>query len=248
MPDAGEGFNSVAPLRTVHELGTLITRLQNRAPGLAGMGCLSGWSGFGKTSAALWATNRFGCVNVQVQSSWSAKFFCERVLIELGERAPRGTVGSMVSQITEMLAIRDTPLLIDEADYLMKKRAIEIVRDIYEGSQVPVILIGEEKMPVKLAQWDRIHNRVGGWAQAQEALLEEVHLLARIYAPGIEIDDALAKLIHKGSRKNFRRICTNLSELREISLVLNKTFLTREDWGDREVFAGVHPDARAEPS
>lgn len=246
LPPNGTLYNSVAPLRTVQALATLIEKLKSRQDGLPGMGCLSGWSGFGKTSAALWATNTYECVNVQVQSTWSGKFLCEVILRELGER-PKGTIAHLVSRITELLAVRDVPLLIDEADHLMNRRTIEIVRDIYEGSQVPVILIGEEEMPTKLRAWDRIHNRMGGWAVAEPADIEDLYHLAAIYAPGIQIEPALAKLILTGSAYNLRRISTNLGDVRELALVSGSDAVNLRDWGDRQIFTGQAPAPRSVP-
>lgn len=56
----------------------------------------------------------------------------------------------MMDQIGEELSLSQRPLIIDEADFLVQKRMIEVVRDIYESSQATIILIGEEAMPVKL--------------------------------------------------------------------------------------------------
>ncbi|WP_236549860.1 ATP-binding protein, partial [Profundibacterium mesophilum] len=80
---------------------------------------------------------------------------------------PKGTVSEMVEAISAELAMSDAPLLIDEADMLVKRKMIEIVRDIYEGSGAPVILIGEELLPQKLQQWERIHGRMLDWVAAQ---------------------------------------------------------------------------------
>lgn len=246
MPQGETLRNSVAPLRTVQALATLIDQLQDRQDGLPGMGCLSGWSGFGKTSAAIFAMNEYGCVNVQVQSTWSGKYLCEQILRELGEQ-PRGTIARLVARISELLAERDVPLLIDEADHLVRRHTIEIVRDIYEGSQVPVILIGEEEMPTKLQAWDRIHNRMGGWAVAEAADLQDLLHLAPIYARGVEVERALAERILVGSAYNLRRICTNLGHVRELAAVKGVTRVTLADWGDRELFTGRAPAPRSVP-
>ena len=51
----------------------------------------------------------------------------------------------------------------DTEQYVFKpKKGLneEIVREISEASQVPVILVGEEQLPQKLARVERVHNRV----------------------------------------------------------------------------------------
>jgi DNA transposition AAA+ family ATPase len=104
----------------------------------------------------------------------------------LGEMSlrPKATVGDMVDQIAQHLAILDVPLIIDEADHLVARRMIEIVRDIYEGSQAPVILIGEELLPQKLREWERVHGRMLDWVAAQAADLADLNHSPRSMPPG----------------------------------------------------------------
>jgi DNA transposition AAA+ family ATPase len=147
--DGATLYNTVAPLRNVAALAQLIDRVKARAHGLPGMGTFYGPSGFGKTTAAIYATNRFQAVNVQVKSAWTRKKLCEAILHEMGV-PPRPTVGDMVDQIAQQLALLDVPLIVDEADFLVARKMIEILRDIHEGSGAPVVLIGEELLPQKL--------------------------------------------------------------------------------------------------
>jgi hypothetical protein len=227
----------------VQALATLIDRLQNRTDGLPGMGCFNGPSGFGKTSAAIYATNAFSAVNVQVQSTWSGKFLCQSILRELGE-TPRGTIAALVQRISELLAMRDVPLLIDEADHLLRKSLIEIVREIYEGSQVPVVLIGEEEMPQKLRAWERVHNRMLGWQEALEADLQDVRHLAPIYARGVTIEEDLAEHLLQVSARTVRRICVNLDLVAEFARRENLASVDLGLWGKRDLYTGAAPMAR----
>ncbi|KAF0674421.1 Holliday junction ATP-dependent DNA helicase RuvB, partial [Profundibacterium mesophilum KAUST100406-0324] len=77
-------YNSVAPLplRNVAALATLIERARTRAHSLPGMATFYGPSGFGKTTAALFSTNKFRAVTVQVKSTWTAKHLCKSILTE----------------------------------------------------------------------------------------------------------------------------------------------------------------------
>ena len=52
--------------------------------------------------------------------------------------------------------------MIDEADYLVSRHMIEVIRDIYESSRATIILIGEEMLPQSLTRWERVHNRMLG--------------------------------------------------------------------------------------
>jgi hypothetical protein len=47
--------NNVAPLRNVGLLSELVERVLNRTAGLPGMACFHGFSGYGKSFAAMYA-------------------------------------------------------------------------------------------------------------------------------------------------------------------------------------------------
>ena len=171
-------FNSFAPLRNVSAFLTLLKAVQNRGQGLPGMGTFYGPSGFGKSTAAIYAANTADACLVQMKSVWTRKKLCEAILSELS-LPPAATVANMVDQISEQLAITGTPLLIDEADVLVAKKMVEIVRDIYEASFAPVILIGEELLPQKLQRWERVHGRMLRWVAAEPGNERDFDLLSR---------------------------------------------------------------------
>ena len=184
MTEIQENINTVAPLRNVVAMVVLIERVKNRAHNLPGLARFYGPSGWGKSSAAIYATIRFNAVTVQVKSVWTQKTLCAAILAEVG-MPPEPTVSRMLDQISPHLALTGLPLLIDAADFLVQRQMIEIVRDIDEGSGAPVILIGEELLPQKLRPWERVHGRILDWVAAQPGDLTDLGHLARIYAPGI---------------------------------------------------------------
>lgn len=242
MPYDTPVHNTVAPLRNVGALNELIDRVQNRGIDLPGMACFYGPSGYGKTTAAVWNANASNAYQVQVKSVWTRKYLCEAIVRELG-LPPAKTVASMVDQIAEELMKSGRPLIIDEADYLVKTSMIEVIRDIYESSQAAVILIGEERLPQKLAKWERVHGRMLDWVAAQPADLREVGLLARIYCDGVEIEDKLAGLILKASNASVRRICVNLNMLAERARMHGLTQMGAGDWSGA-FFTGSAPAPR----
>ncbi|WP_323036223.1 ATP-binding protein [Pararhodobacter sp.] len=243
MTDETRLYNSVAPLRNVAALTALIDRVQNRAIGLPGMACFYGWSGFGKSTAAIYAANKFQAVLVQCKSSWTKKNLCKAVLAELGLPA-KGNTADLVDQISAQLAVHGMPLIIDEADHLIARKMVEIVRDIYEGSQAPVILIGEELLPQKLKEWERVHGRMLDWVAAEPADLADLNHLAPIYAPGIAITADLRVELLRMSHGSTRRVCVNLAKLGEQAQVLGVDEMSRANFDPREFFTGTAPKPR----
>ena len=234
--------NTIAPLRNVSLLAELIDRVQSRSYGLPGMATFHGFSGYGKSFAAIYSANKFDAYHVQVKSVWTRKKLCLSILKEMGVK-PDGTIPNMVDQIGEELSLSQRPLIIDEADFLVAKGMIEIVRDIYESSQASIILIGEENLPNALKRWERLHGRMLDWIAAQPASVADASHLSKIYAKNVEVKEDLLKALHKASGGSVRRICVNLDRIREFAQTRGVAELALPEY-DGGFFTGNPPTRR----
>lgn len=247
--DGAGGFNGVTtvmPLRNVMLLAELVERVRSRDPDLPGMACFSGPSGLGKTKAAAWSANEYGCYHVEMKESWSAKKFAAKVVECMG-LTPNGTIGDMVEQAGEELSKSGRPLLLDEAHLLATPRLIGIVRDLYESSAAAggtLVLIGEEMLPQTLARWERVHNRMLDWVRAQPCDLREVGLLARLKCPTLDLSDEVLELVLERSQARARRIVVNLCKISEHALKADKTKVGLKDISHVELFTGEAPRPR----
>lgn len=207
--------NTIAVLKNVTTSMVLLQRLIDRGANLPGIGVFSGPSGDGKSTAAQFAQNRLGAVYIEVRDYWTKKKFCEALYHEVSGLKPRGTVPVLMDEIIKFLGDHpQRPLIIDEADKMVDKGFIELIRDIYETTQVPVLLIGEELLPQKLQSVERVHNRVLAWEQSQPCDLEDTRALANIIIGNkLDVsDELLESILHKcGGRA--RRIATTLHEV-----------------------------------
>jgi DNA transposition AAA+ family ATPase len=200
-----------APLRNVASMSVLVERLRARGPHLPGFGVFHGYSGYGKTYAAIYAQNKTGGPRVEIGDSWTKKTLLRALLRELGVNEPRGTVADMAEQLIIRLAEPGhPPVFIDEADKLVDKGMIELVREVHEGSQCPFILIGEELLPQKLERSERAHNRVLEFVTAQPCDLDDTRKLASALASRFRFSDAVLDRIRTESEGRARRIVTNI--------------------------------------
>ena len=220
-PPASDGFErpaTLAPLRNVAAMMGLVQRLRDRGAHMPGLGVVHGFSGYGKTYAAIFAQNKTGGPRVEIGHSWTQKAFVSAILRELGVREPRGTVAILMEDAIRRLAQPGhPPLFIDEADKLVDKGMIELVREMHEASQAPIVLIGEEALPAKLERIERVHNRVLDWVAAQPCDLDDTRKLARLFCPALVIDDAVLAAMQRACDGRARRIVTNLFRLREFA-------------------------------
>ncbi len=194
MTRSPKAVNSIAPLRNVSALVAQVERLVNRQDGEPGLGCLYGPAGWGKTMARLYVCNKYRAYGLQADDTWTKKVMCLEILRQMGID-PAPTIAEMVRQIAAQLDKSGRVLIIDEADFVVKKSLIEIVRTIHEISQAPIILIGEAQMPEKLRKWERVYSRVLDWVATEPVTLSDGKMLAKLYAPGVEIEDDLLKAL-----------------------------------------------------
>jgi len=235
--------DSFAPLTNVALCLSALETAMGRDQHLPGLVEFHGPAGWGKSIAAAHARAVHNAYLVQVKSLWTRKAFLLAVLSEMGI-APEDTCYQMADQISEQLALSGRALIIDEFDHLVQQKAVEIVRDIYEGSNAPILIIGEEQLPNKLKLWERFHGRVPNFVAAQPADLEDAKLLRKFYVKKVAIEDDLLEHLVAALRGNVRRISTNLSLIEQEAMKDGKRKVDRDWWGERPLNTGEVPQRR----
>ncbi len=229
-----------APLRNVAAMGVLVERLRERPLHLPGLGVFHGYSGYGKTYAAIYAQNRSGGPRVEVGDSWTKRTFLRALLKEIGINEPRGSIADLAEQvITHLADPGHPPVFIDEADKLVDKNMIELVREVHEASQCPMVLIGEEMLPQKLERSERTHNRVLEFVMAQPCDLEDARKLATYLAPQVTFSDELLQRLVRETGGRARRIVTTLDRCVEWARSHGRATLDADYAG--EIYTGKSP-------
>lgn len=245
MPNNAPQVNeTTAPLTNVRLCYELMDRVVRREAHLPGMAVFYGHSGWGKTVAAILGAQKFKAHYVEVGDSWTKKTFLQKVLHAVG-KPTRGTIADLVDAVIFELGVEQTPLIIDEFDFVVDKKYLETVREIHDKSGAPIILIGEELLPSKIAaQSERFHNRVLDWVAAQPANERDTAHLAKLYCRDVTIAPDLLDAIHTRCEGRIRRICVNLDKVVEVSRLNGLDTVSLADWGDRKFFTGVAPARR----
>ena len=234
---------TTAPLTNVALCMSALEGAMNRSIHLPGMVVFYGASGLGKSFSASYAANYHQAYYVECKSLWTKKALLLAMAKEMGI-SPARTIYELADQIAEQLVLSQRPLIIDEMDHMVEKKSVEVIRDLYEASQAPILLIGEQGMPRKLKVWERFHGRILDFVEAQSASMDDAHYLSAIYARGANIADDLLEHIHSISKGSVRRICVNLDRVGEAAVSLGWDTATKALWGNRELFTGEAPVRR----
>lgn len=243
MTESNSIVNTIAPLVNVGLCMNTLQMAMNAPAHLPRLVSFSGPSGYGKSFAAAYCANKTQAYYVQAKSSWTKKAFLGAVLREMGIQ-PAKTIYEMTDQIAEQLVLSGRPLIVDEMDHIIEKNAVEIIRDIYEGSSAAILLIGEELLPTKLKRWERMHGRILHWGLAQPASIEDARVLARLYCRDIAIADDLLTRMVELAHGSVRRIVVNLERVREECLTLGRDDMDLDIWGRRDLYTGEAPKRR----
>ena len=225
-------------------LETLYTAI-DAPPGFPRLATFYGPSGYGKTVAAAAAAAKTTAAYLRVQSIWTQKNFLEELARELGVLSIANTAVRILRQIEDRIEHSPTPIIIDEMDNIVERRSVEIIRDIADATDAPILLIGEESLPAKLKEWERFDNRIIAHVAAQPSGLADGLLLRDIYANGVDIADDLIAHFVRECRGITRRIAVNIYNAQRIAVdELESKSIDLEGWGDRPVVNGEIPRRR----
>lgn len=230
--------NMSLALNTLHEA-------MEAGPGLPRIALFFGPSGYGKTVASAHAAAVTDAAYVQAREVWTAKSLLMAIAHELGIKHVRKTSYEIVDQIIEQLDRTQQPLILDESDYLVKKQFVDIIRDIHDATNVPIMMIGEEALPGRLKEWERFDNRILVATMAQPSTLADGRLLRNIYCQRVRIEDDLVDHFTTRCKGITRRIVANLNMAQRIAVdELSMMSIDRAAWADRPVMTGDVPVRR----
>lgn len=232
---------SVALLRNVVSMVQLVEQLQNRNPMLPGLGCYYGHTGDGKSMASVFAANRFRAYYVETMSYWTRKDFLGAVATSM-DLTPGRTVSDRATQIIAELKRRRRPLLIDEADKAFDRGWIELVRDLHDASGASIVLIGEKRLPDKLATIERVHGRVLSWVATEGVNADDLDQLIGIYSHDVEIAaDLRAKLLD--ATDSARYLTANIQQIRSDARTRGLARMDAASW-QGVIYRGEPPRAQ----
>lgn len=234
-----------APLQNLQLFEKLYDTCKNTPFYLPHWGCFHGVAGYGKTTAAGHVRASNNCVLIECGSTWAAGTLVDALCSELLIR-PKGGVSNRVQQIIRVLADNPVPMVFDEADHLVKKSLIDVIREIADKTQAPVIFIGEQMMPDKLKQFERAYSRVGHWARSVPCSMGDARLLVKSVfgKDGVAVsDDLLVKLLNE-AEGSTRRLAAKLYDGAQVAKAKGLKSLTIENYRGEARFG--EPNTRFE--
>ena len=190
---------------------TMMNNLLNRAEGVPGMGLVYGEPGLGKTQAIKWWAFKNDAILIRCNQMMSSKWLLREILDYMSEIKPY-TVSDSFDEVIKNLILKPRVLIVDEVDYLTmeKVKSIEILRDIHDKTNVPVVLVGMTSANSRLKKFSHLYDRLSEIVKFERFSKVDIMTIIKELSE-IEMTDCAIKYIY-----------SNYNRFRQIVKVINK--------------------------
>ena len=176
--------------------------LKKGVRGRMGMMLAFGPPGTGKTFITQKLAMQEDYVYVRCKYIDKPRSLLQAIVAELGEE-PIGFVSKLFNQALDQLLTRPRTLILDEADYMVHAGIIEIIRDLNDMANTPIIIAGMGNIDKKLQRFPHFVDRIRAIVHFKLFDLEEIKLLGRQVCEAA-IDDSGYQYIIKIGQGKFR--------------------------------------------
>lgn len=137
----------------------LIENLLNKPKNIPKMGLIYGEPGLGKSQTALWLACKYNAIYLRATNLMTGRWLLEEIAKEMNE-IPRYLTSDNFNLIVQKLKQKTQLIIVDEIDYLMNNlKTIEILRDIHDETNCPIIFVGMGLAHKKLERYKHLFDR-----------------------------------------------------------------------------------------
>lgn len=183
--------------------------------GRVGMGLVFGEPGTGKTEMA----QKYAIDNdypyIRATDIMSRRSLLSKIATELGEE-PAFRSDDLFNQIVSLLLEHPRTMIIDEVDYLVRGGMVEVLRDINDVTNIPVVLVGMHQVDKKLKRFRHLWDRFSAVVRFKTFGLEDIASLAAQICE-VPISEDGIRFIHERGHGKFRRTMVWFSRAEDLA-------------------------------
>lgn len=184
---------------------------------------VAGRPGLGKSESVDRFSMDTDAIYLRAKETWTKR----GLLAEMADTLRLSNSGrnqEVQARIIGHIAARQTPIVIDEADFTVRSTAsiLECVRDISDLTEVLVVLVGMEtkgghiELESRIARYPQISSRVAQVVRFQPLTEQDVKLTALQLAEVRIGDDVVAEL-HRQSEGSMRLVMNGLATIERLA-------------------------------
>ena len=234
--------HKIVEVKNVLRTQDMFANLQSRSDITPGIGLIHGASGFGKTTTVTYMVNQLTSMGslpafVRCCATDTPSSFLARVMKELGSE-PIFPLRKSVDFIINTMNEQQIALFVDEADHIVgQSKTMETIRDIYDATELPVVLIGMEEIVRRISHRKQLFNRISEWVEFMPADNEDVSMFAtELLEIDVDVGEDLLDYIRQRSGGEVRRTLIALEKIERFALSNELDFVDKAVWGDGQLF------------
>lgn len=182
-----------------------VSGVEQRAAKEAGWLLVTGEAGYGKTRTVQWWVVKHGAVYLRAKAAITPHWLLGELVREL-EQAPAKTSEELFAQALDVLSRDPRPIVIDEAEHALHDvRVLESVRDLSDLTEVPVVLVGMERVQTRIARYKQISSRIAEVVEFKPATEEDVRACCDTLCE-VAVDDDLVAEVHRQTSGRVREV------------------------------------------
>ena len=183
-----------------------ISRVEGRGSPEAAILVVTGQAGEGKTAALEHWSVEVGAVHLRAKPDWTLAYF-KRDLCAAMRIDPHGHADMVFNRVMNRLGTDRTPVVIDEAKFCLRDKAIVLqkARECCDLAEVVLVIGGVPGLENHIAIHDEISSRVASWVEFAPCTIDDVRRLADELCE-VEIADDLVHDIHRAADGRIRLI------------------------------------------
>ena len=189
----------------------LVENLLNKPKNIPKMGLIYGEPGLGKSQTALWLACKYDAIYLRATNLMTGRWLLEEIVKEMDE-IPRYLTSDNFNLIVQKLKQKPQLIIVDEIDYLMNNlKTIEILRDIHDETDCPIIFVGMGLAHKKLERYKHLFDRFSEIVKFETFGVNDIFQIINQLAE-IKFTTDSIEYIHKKYNR-FRQIVQRINQL-----------------------------------
>lgn len=226
------------------------SQVQRRGALEAGVVVVRGQYGIGKSELVeRWSVDN-GAIFVRAKETWSKRALLVEVAVKLGLDT-RGNNAEIQALIIARQAVDVAPIVIDEADFLVRGTGsktsaayLEVIRDISDLTGCVVFLVGMEQFGDKLARFGHLATRVNRLVELKPLSLADVKATCDRKCE-VPLGKGVHEILHAQTRGLMRLLINVISDLEQLAEANGLDTITADDLAGRQLCVEFKPGALA---
>lgn len=204
----------------------LVENLINKPKNIPKMGLVYGEPGLGKSQTALWLACKYDAIYLRATNLMTGRWLLEEIAKEMDE-IPRYLASDNFNLIVQKLKQKPQLIIVDEIDYLMNNlKTIEILRDIHDETDCPIIFVGMGLAHKKLERYKHLFDRFSEIVKFETFGVNDLSQIVSQLSEVTFTPDAV-EYIHSEFNR-FRQIVQLINKMETFAKDNNLTEITKE--------------------